>query len=168
VRLAQQGCCTSDESIELRSSNREAGTKPSSSVLQGGSVAVLTVGSLAVPVKRLFVHLRSGRWTFAEERQLIALIKQKATIRTIALQLRRSDESVQKKLGQLGLEEPQRPTPSREQLRLSAEAVEQRERSARFRELAAQADDAYVAGRLNALAAEHEEMAIVLEARAKR
>jgi hypothetical protein len=114
------------------------------------------------------VHLRSGRWTFAEERQLIALIKQKATTRTIALQLRRSDESVQKKLGQLGLEESQRPTPSREQLRLSAEAVEQRERSVRFRELAAQADDAYVAGRLNALAAEHEDMAMVLEARAKR
>ena len=114
------------------------------------------------------MHLRSGRWTLAEERQLIALIKENATVRSIALQMRRSDESVQKKLTPLGLEDPLPAPPNREQLRFLAEAVKQRERSKDFLRLAAQADDAYVAGCLKALAAEHEEMAMALEARAKR
>jgi hypothetical protein len=114
------------------------------------------------------VHLRSGRWTLAEERQLIVLIKGNATVRSIALQMRRSDESVQKKLSQLGLEAPQPAPPKREQLRFLAEAVKQRERATSFLRLATQANDAYVAGCLKALAAEHEEMAMTLEARAKR
>ena len=74
-------------------------------------------------------------------------MEQNATIRAIALQMRRSDESVQKKIGQLGLEEPEPTAPNREQLRFSVEAVKQRDRAAQFRKLAGQADDTYVAGR---------------------
>jgi hypothetical protein len=113
----------------------------------------------------LFSYLKSGRWTFAEQRELAAGLKAGKPIEAIAADLHRSVTSAHQKARELGFDEPP-PVITAVQLNAIDEAARQRAMSEKCRELALLADPQELRDRLNAMAIEYYEQAWAVEARA--
>lgn len=108
---------------------------------------------------------KAGRWTYAEQRQLIAGLKAGKPAETIARNLRRSASSTFMKATELGFDlSPPEYTP--EQMAALTEAARLREISTRCQELADVAGIRDISNRLVALSQEYVETAWVVEARA--
>jgi hypothetical protein len=109
-------------------------------------------------------YLKSGRWTFAEQRELIAGLGSGKSVEAIAAELQRSVTSAYQIARGLGLDRvPQVHTAV--QLKAIDEAARQRTLSAKCRDLALIAEHKELRDRLNAMAVEYHEQAWAVEAR---
>jgi hypothetical protein len=110
-------------------------------------------------------YLKQGRWTFAEERQLIDGMSAGETVEAVAVRLRRSLSSAQRKVTELRLDKPTEALTDF-QNKAVVEAARDRALSARCKELALLAGEKELTDRLNAMAVEFHERAWAVEARA--